>query len=516
LNCCGDDLFEDSPFEWPKELTCDDNNDNDCDGLIDLADPDCPKNCTDNDGDGYNQSNPVECGILDCDDTNASIYPGAPEICNGVDDDCNGTIDDGFDKDGDNYTTCGGDCDDTNASIHPGAIEICNGLDDDCNGIVDDGFDIDADGWTTCNEDCDDYDRFINPGATEVCDLRDNDCDGLIDEGFDQDNDGWSTCQGDCNDTDDTTYPGAPEICDGKDNQCPPGCFIVDYLNIGNPIDEADNSMQGWGPIQPNASGGNWGGADDGTIRGAWFGTEGNSESWGSFTMQSLMPVCSMEVNALDGIANGTGNDDFDVFVRNSSSEIWMRVYNHTGTGATSGEAWIRHGVDLFNTGVSDTVYVMINNTAGGKWGSFNKYGQLGISRVWLNQTINDSGYGQIDEGFDPDICNNTCVYLGYNLTNNTGNLSCCGDDLGEDDPFEWPIELTCNDTHDNDCDGFVDILDSDCVYCGNGVIDAGEYCDSSDLNNETCISLGYDQGTLKCTVNCTFTGCSNKGTGFL
>ena len=69
------------------------------------------------------EGNTWYCGG-DCNDFNASINPNATESCNFVDDDCDSLIDEGFDQDGDLYTTCNGDCDDTNASINPGATEL--------------------------------------------------------------------------------------------------------------------------------------------------------------------------------------------------------------------------------------------------------------------------------------------------------------------------------------------------------------------------------------------------------
>ncbi|HXI03415.1 MAG TPA: MopE-related protein [Candidatus Saccharimonadales bacterium] len=89
------------------------------------------QNPSDDDGDGYDST-------VDCDDTDPNIHPGATEVCDGVDQNCDGTIDEGFDLDGDGYTTCAGDCDDTNPAVNPGMDEIpSNGIDDNCNGEID-------------------------------------------------------------------------------------------------------------------------------------------------------------------------------------------------------------------------------------------------------------------------------------------------------------------------------------------------------------------------------------------
>jgi hypothetical protein len=158
----------------------------------------------------------------DCNDSNPAIRPGASELCNTIDDDCDGAADEGTasDDDGDGFTECGGDCNDANVGVFPGATEICNFQDDDCDGAVDDGLDGDGDGFTTCGGDCNDANPSVRPGAAEVCDLVDNDCDQAVDEGFDADGDGFTTCAGDCRDADPLAHPGAAERCNGVDDDC--------------------------------------------------------------------------------------------------------------------------------------------------------------------------------------------------------------------------------------------------------------------------------------------------------
>jgi hypothetical protein len=218
---------------------------------------------------------------FDCDDTNPDVFPGAPEApADGLDADCSGQescyVDDDRDGWGSSDLTEGsfacdqpgeaalpGDCNDADASVHPTAEDVCDEVDNDCDGEFDENIltwypDADGDGygdpsspvvtcdppsgWVTDGTDCDDQDADIHPGAEEICaDHLDNDCDGFADEIWagwpDADGDGWGdaageivTCSdpdglidrgGDCDDADADVHPEATEIvADGVDQDC--------------------------------------------------------------------------------------------------------------------------------------------------------------------------------------------------------------------------------------------------------------------------------------------------------
>jgi len=279
--------------------SCDDT-DNDCDGLVDEDDPDVVGQVvryTDRDGDAQGDPAEVYYGCLihlpedgpdgeplvwvttgfDCDDDDASVAPGRDELCNNVDDDCDGTVDEAAidalifyeDNDGDGfgnsaapvqtcplfageYSRVDGDCNDADPESYPGAPEICgDAYRQDC--TLTDPYDCDSDGFVDMahgGTDCDDTVAEVSPSGQEVCDGLDNDCDGLTDD-EDPSNDpstvadwfqdadgdgiagdilvitqacapipGASTVRGDCDEEDPETYPNAPEQCDGVDNDC--------------------------------------------------------------------------------------------------------------------------------------------------------------------------------------------------------------------------------------------------------------------------------------------------------
>jgi hypothetical protein len=181
----------------------------------------------------------------DCDDSDPDARPGGVEAPDGVDNDCDGLVDEGtasVDDDGDGSCEspvfCSdlsdpGDCDDSDPAIGPHAEELLdNGRDDDCDGRVDFGVDDDdRDGVAIAGGDCDDLDATVRPGAPEEANAVDDDCDGLIDEGTswaDDDGDGWcegplctdGSSPGDCDDSAALTWPGAAELLDWTDNDC--------------------------------------------------------------------------------------------------------------------------------------------------------------------------------------------------------------------------------------------------------------------------------------------------------
>jgi len=223
------------------------------DDTVDCDDSDPALNLDDADNDGYDTCNG------DCNDGNGAINPLATDVVgDGVDQNCDGI--DGTDGDGDGYAadwSSGDDCDDADATIYPGAPDPCDGIDQDCAGDLEAEADDDGDGFRVCEDDCDDFDDTIHPGATEVaCDGIDNDCDGAQhDEEIDDDGDGHTECDGDCDDTSADVYPGAYDECgnnldDDCDGTLDETCVFDSFVQAGNMMADilwvVDNSCSMW------------------------------------------------------------------------------------------------------------------------------------------------------------------------------------------------------------------------------------------------------------------------------
>ncbi len=256
-SCGGTDCDDSNRTVFPGAAESCDGLDNDCDGGVDTP---VPSNATtwyaDSDGDGFGNaaSGYASCtrptgyvgNSADCDDGSNTVYPGAAESCNGIDDDCDGTIDDNptnlnswyEDRDGDGwgfgpvtlactaptgFVSTNTDCSDRDATIYPGAAEIpYDNIDQDCDGA--DLQDVDGDGYAGGGgSDCWDSNATVYPGVPEVEDGVDQDCDGAVDEGttaFDDDGDGYTEQGGDCDDNEALTHPEGTEVVDGADQDC--------------------------------------------------------------------------------------------------------------------------------------------------------------------------------------------------------------------------------------------------------------------------------------------------------
>jgi hypothetical protein len=443
----------------------------------------------------------------DCDDSRADINPDQPEICDDVDNDCNGIIndipfytyyfdrdDDGFGSNIDSIQSCfpqapdgfvsnKSDCNDYNNVIFIGNPESCDGFDNDCNGFIDEGLtinkyfvDADFDGFgTTENEfiysclpsapegysanqlDCDDNQRYVNPAQIEFCDGLDNDCDGIRDDGLpsfvyfrDNDGDGF----------------GNPLMDTSS-------CFLVEpigYTKISGDCNDTNpnispNSVEICDNIDNNCSGQ----ADEGLVTRRYF-RDLDGDGFG--TLQKDTTVCDLNPPVGYSIFANDCNDLAKKIFPTATEEC-DNIDNNCNNQIDEGLPKYLYYEDKDNDGYGnndkDTMLCAISSpfgysTIGADCNDSDKTIYPGASELCDNKDNNCSG--QIDEGFtvsryfrdldrdgygsssmDTLVCA-SAIPIGYSSFSN---------DCDDYDDKIYPGATELCDNKDNDCSGIAD-----------------------------------------------------------
>ena len=548
----------------------------------------------DADGDGYFEDE-------DCDDQNAQVNQGAEEICDGIDNNCDGQVDEEVqtlyyedgDEDGfgnpeqsvlacsvpEGYVPSSNDCDDSNANVFIGNNEECDGLDNNCDGEIDEGVgdifyaDIDADGYGDANnfqlfcelpagfvqndQDCDDTNDTVYPDAPELCDGLDNNCDLVSDDGvtltlyLDEDGDGFGTdstaiesCTvlenyvsqgGDCDDINSLIFPGASEVCDGEDNDCDGDVdstavdqiqFYVDSDGDGfgdlsqlitscsqpsNAVTDSTDCDDQNAAIHPNAieecdgidnNCNGFSDDQDSTIQNqpTWY-LDADSDGYGNDTVTMVSCVAPTQYIAQSGDCN-----DLVADISPSGVEECDGVDNNCD-GQTDEGVLITYYIDSDGDG-----YGMLGTTQEGcsaPTGYVDNSGDCNdsVPEAYTNASETCDGLdnncdGQVDEGvlntwyldLDGDGYGDSNLSL-ESCTSPSSVYVADGGDCNENEPLDYPgAPLGCDDI-DHDCDGLIDNdADGDgysAYACG------GSDCDDSDVqifpNTDGVCPLGTD-----------------------
>jgi hypothetical protein len=505
----------------PSPEKCD-GIDNDCDGTTDPENAEgCVNYYQDSDNDTYGDESVFKClcGAAapfsalvkgDCDDSDKTVNPAAPEKCNDKDDNCNGEIDEKdatgctiyhLDEDGDGYgtpgdTKClckaqgkytatqGSDCNDSDKDINPGAKEICDQKDNNCDKLVDGEnsgnctmyyFDGDGDGYGANNDsrclcapegkynavktnDCNDSDFNINPGVPEKCNNnKDDNCNGQVDEAgavmcttyyADKDGDGYGDGSDykclcapampyivqqtifDCNDYDKTIYPNATEKCNQKDDDC--DASVDEEGAQGCAYYYLDNDGDGWGINNSKCLCGKWGNYTATQI------TDCNDSD------NSIYPTApekcdGKDNNCVNGVDEGENGANCKTYYYDNDGD---------GYGLTSNSKCLCNQSGKYSA------------LTGGDCSDYD--GSIHPNAPEKCNNIDDNCINGIDEGENNSGCTNF-YYDGDNDTYGTSTAKCLCKGA---DPYDATKAGDCNDTKANAYPGaseICDYVDNDC-----------------------------------------------------
>ncbi len=498
LSCSGNDCDDtDDTIHPGAEESCD-LVDDDCDGSI----LDAPG--IDDDMDGVPETG---CGGQDCDDDADTVhgadsgYPAsgpphvddpvgaATDICDTVDQDCDGSILDavGADDDSDTYLdqTCGGpDCNDASEYIHPGAAEdSCDSIDNDCDGdnldgIADQDDDDVLNGVCAGGTDCDDEDASIHPGATLLCDDVDNDCDGSWrdEAGSDDDSDTVldAACGGtDCDDEDAGVHPGAAENqCDTVDDDCDGDALDGmadddddDYMDTscpgGDDCDDTQPSVHPGGTeicdtLDQDCDGSvlDATGADDDsdTVLDELCGGADCDDSDAAIHPGAVEDQCDLVDDDCDGdVLDGTADDDDDDYMDESCTG---------GTDCNDEQASVHPGATEICDTVDQDCDGLLTDAPGGDKDTDSYLDELcgGDDCDDLNSTV-FPGAAEYCDLVDDD-CDGllTDAPGGDDDSDTVLDEDCGGTDCDDDDGLAFPgATETCRDGVDQDCDTLID-----------------------------------------------------------
>ncbi|MFH1216755.1 MAG: MopE-related protein [Pseudomonadota bacterium] len=504
-SCSGtrDDCEDDNANNFPgNQETCD-NADNNCSGTVD-----------------ENLSRNTSCGVGLCsgntgvetcfagvwgNDTCDALFGATAEICDGLDNDCNGAVDNGltFDVDGDGHTSlssCTGtkdDCDDNDSNNYPGNTETCDNKDNNCSGTVDENLSRNTScgvglcsgntGVETCtagvwgNSTCD----ALLGATAEICDGLDNDCDGLDDDGLSVDAEGdghtsLASCTGsrdDCDDNDSSNYPGRAESCDNKDNNC------------NGDVDEnlSRNTSCGVGLCSGNT------------------GVETCSAGvWGNNTCDALLGATAEICDGLDNDCDGINDDGLSV---DADGDGHTSLASCTGTKDDCDDA------DPTNyPGRAESCDNKDNNCNGDVDENLSRNTSCGVglcsgntgvetctAGVWGNNTCDAllGATAEICDGLDNDCdgINDDGLSVDADGDGHTSLASCTGskDDCDDNDSTNYPGRAESCDNKDNNCNGDVDENLSRNTSCGVGLCSGNtgvETCTAGVWGNNTCDAL--------------------------